>query len=74
MDSLLEKLIQRILDVWNHKMKRNVIFMGWSNWKYIFMKNSKLLFKYIVIKHVVAYYFILWNVLNYQKKETCDAN
>jgi hypothetical protein len=28
MDSLLEELIQRTLDVWNHKMKRNVIFVG----------------------------------------------
>ncbi len=38
------------------------------------MLNLRLLFKYTVNEHIVTDCVILWNVLNYQKNETCDAN
>lgn len=38
------------------------------------MLNSKLLLKYIVIEHMAMDYFILWNALNYWKKEICGVN
>jgi hypothetical protein len=42
MDYLLEELFLRTLDVWNGncKMKRNVIFLGWSSWDFISMKKN----------------------------------
>jgi hypothetical protein len=50
----------------------NSRFFSSVSWKK--MLNLRLLFKYIVIEHIVADCVILWNVLNYQKNETCDVN
>jgi hypothetical protein len=42
MDSLLEELFLKTLDVWNGncKMKRYMIFVGWSSQEYILMKKN----------------------------------